>query len=216
MSNVSQRRTSQPSARLTSQRITLPWQTTRSCVSASGDGRKYFAHAASSFSRQSAISAGSLQLCHDGLQRGPRHLLLSEYLKQPPYTGRCAGSPAVRLYVELMKVAGDVFARILECDPLLSEPASECRGTAKYPTSTMFRVPLLNKCCSQEVHVGPDHSLAQARAGPFEGLVVTCRLDRRKCAVGRKISDAQMKGVNIVTRDKFHGEWNYAIVPSSP
>jgi transposase len=44
------------------------------------------------------------------------------------------------------------------------------------------------------------------------GLRVNCRLDRRKYAVGRKISDEEMKRVNIV-KDKFHGEWNYTIVP---
>jgi len=46
------------------------------------------------------------------------------------------------------------------------------------------------------------------------GLRVTCRLDRRKYAVGRKISDEEMKRVNVV-QDKFHGEWNYTIVPAS-
>jgi len=46
------------------------------------------------------------------------------------------------------------------------------------------------------------------------GLLVTCRLDRRKYAVGRKISDEEMKRVKIV-KDKFHGEWNYAIRPTS-
>ena len=46
------------------------------------------------------------------------------------------------------------------------------------------------------------------------GLMVTCRLDRRKYAVGRKISDEEMKRVKIV-EDKFHGEWNYTIVPTS-
>jgi hypothetical protein len=46
------------------------------------------------------------------------------------------------------------------------------------------------------------------------GLKVTCRLDRRKYAVGRKISDEEMKGVKIV-KDKFHGEWNYTILPAS-
>ena len=46
------------------------------------------------------------------------------------------------------------------------------------------------------------------------GLVVTCRLDRRKYAVGRKISDEQMSHVNLV-EDKFHGEWNYTIRPAS-
>ena len=45
------------------------------------------------------------------------------------------------------------------------------------------------------------------------GLSVTCKLDRRKYAVGRKISDARMKHVNM-TKDKFHGEWNYTILPA--
>ena len=53
-----------------------------------------------------------------------------------------------------------------------------------------------------------------AKTTTAKGLVVTCRLDRHKYAVGRKISDEEMKRVNIV-RDKFHGEWNYTIVPAS-
>ena len=46
------------------------------------------------------------------------------------------------------------------------------------------------------------------------GLQVTCRLDRRKYAVGRKISDDEMKRVKI-RKEKFHGEWNYTIFPAS-
>ncbi|HUP60360.1 MAG TPA: hypothetical protein VNA69_24835, partial [Thermoanaerobaculia bacterium] len=34
----------------------------------------------------------------------------------------------------------------------------------------------------------------------------------RKYAVGKKISDAEMKALKIV-KDKFHGEWNYTIHP---
>lgn len=44
------------------------------------------------------------------------------------------------------------------------------------------------------------------------GLQVTCTLDRRKYAVGKKVSDAEMKALRIV-KDKFHGEWNYTIRP---
>jgi transposase len=47
------------------------------------------------------------------------------------------------------------------------------------------------------------------------GLRVTCRLDRRKYAVGQKVSDADMKRIQIV-QDAFHGEWNYTIFPSQP
>ena len=45
------------------------------------------------------------------------------------------------------------------------------------------------------------------------GLRVTCTLDRRKYAVGTKITNAEMKLIRIV-KDKFHGEWNYTIVPA--
>jgi hypothetical protein len=45
------------------------------------------------------------------------------------------------------------------------------------------------------------------------GLHVSCTLDRRKYKVGRKISEEEMQGVNI-KKDKFHGEWNYTILPT--
>ena len=50
------------------------------------------------------------------------------------------------------------------------------------------------------------------------GLKVTCRLDRRRYPVGRKVSDEEFTKVNLKT-DPFHGEWNYTIRPrrkSSP
>ena len=46
-----------------------------------------------------------------------------------------------------------------------------------------------------------------------KGLKVTCRLDRRKYAVGRKVTDAEFARINIRPH-AFHGEWNYAILPS--
>jgi hypothetical protein len=45
-----------------------------------------------------------------------------------------------------------------------------------------------------------------------KGLKVTCRLDRRQYPTGRKVSDAEMKLVNL-RPDKFHGDWNYVIRP---
>ena len=45
-----------------------------------------------------------------------------------------------------------------------------------------------------------------------KGLKVTCRLDRRKYPTGCKVTDEEMKHVNI-KRNKFHGEWNYVISP---
>lgn len=51
-----------------------------------------------------------------------------------------------------------------------------------------------------------------ARTTTAKGLKVTCRLDRRKYPTGRKITDEEMKRINI-ERNKFHGEWNYVIKP---
>jgi hypothetical protein len=47
-----------------------------------------------------------------------------------------------------------------------------------------------------------------------KGLMVTCRLDRRKYPTGRKVTAEEMKQVNIYP-EKFHGEWNYVIKPHS-
>src|SRR3990172_6427041 len=51
-----------------------------------------------------------------------------------------------------------------------------------------------------------------ARTTTAKGLKVTCRLDRRKYPTGRKVSDEQMKRLNV-ERNKFHGDWNYVIRP---
>ena len=45
-----------------------------------------------------------------------------------------------------------------------------------------------------------------------KGLTVTCRLDRRKYATGRKVTSDEMKQVNLHPAT-FHGEWNYVITP---
>ena len=44
------------------------------------------------------------------------------------------------------------------------------------------------------------------------GLNVRARLDRRKYATGLSVSAAVMDNLNI-TRARFHGEWNYAVMP---
>ena len=46
-----------------------------------------------------------------------------------------------------------------------------------------------------------------------KGLKVTCRLDHRKYPVGRKITNDEFAQINLKP-DKFHGEWNYTILPS--
>jgi transposase len=53
-----------------------------------------------------------------------------------------------------------------------------------------------------------------AKTTTAQGLKVTCRLDRSKYPTGRKITAKEMKGLNL-TRDKFHGEWNYTIAPKA-
>ena len=53
-----------------------------------------------------------------------------------------------------------------------------------------------------------------ARTTTAAGLKVVCRLDRRKYATGRKMTDAEMKTV-CLERNRFHGDWNYVIKPRS-
>ena len=51
-----------------------------------------------------------------------------------------------------------------------------------------------------------------AKTTTAKGLKVICKLDHRKYPTGRKVTDAEMKQVNM-ERDNFHGEWNYVIKP---
>src|SRR5712691_4690929 len=51
-----------------------------------------------------------------------------------------------------------------------------------------------------------------ARTTTAKGLQVICRLDRRRYATGRRISDDEMKSINL-ERHRFHGDWNYIIRP---
>jgi hypothetical protein len=53
-----------------------------------------------------------------------------------------------------------------------------------------------------------------SRTTTAKGLQVTCRLDRRKYPTGRKLTDEEIKRVNL-KQNKFHGEWNYTIHPST-
>jgi len=45
-----------------------------------------------------------------------------------------------------------------------------------------------------------------------KGLTVTCRLDRRRYSIGRKVTEKEMATIKI-TPLCFHGEWNYVIHP---
>jgi len=46
-----------------------------------------------------------------------------------------------------------------------------------------------------------------------EGLEVHCSLDENEYKKGRKISDHEMDNIRL-RRNKFHGDWNYEILPS--
>ena len=52
-----------------------------------------------------------------------------------------------------------------------------------------------------------------AKTTTAKGLKVTCRLDRRAYPTGRRVSNAEMKRINLQP-NKFHGEWNYVIRPN--
>ena len=53
-----------------------------------------------------------------------------------------------------------------------------------------------------------------AKTTTSAGLKVSCRLDRRRYPIGRKISDAEWAKINL-RRNEFHGDWNYTILPRS-
>jgi len=53
-----------------------------------------------------------------------------------------------------------------------------------------------------------------ARTTTAKGLKVTCKLDRRKYPTGRRVSNEEMKQINV-ERNKFHGDWNYVIRPKA-
>lgn len=54
-----------------------------------------------------------------------------------------------------------------------------------------------------------------AKTNTAKGLKVIWKLDRRKYPTGCKVTDAEMRQVNM-RRNKFHGEWNYVIKPKQP
>ena len=46
------------------------------------------------------------------------------------------------------------------------------------------------------------------------GLAVKSKLDTNLYPTGLKVSDQQMAGLQL-KRDKFHGDWNYSLLPKS-
>ena len=46
------------------------------------------------------------------------------------------------------------------------------------------------------------------------GLTVRCELDTRRYPKGISVTDQEMAAINI-SRDDFHGDWNYTIRPNN-
>lgn len=44
------------------------------------------------------------------------------------------------------------------------------------------------------------------------GLVVRAKLDKRRYPTGKRVSDKEMRALNV-EKDRFHGDWNYTISP---
>jgi hypothetical protein len=51
-----------------------------------------------------------------------------------------------------------------------------------------------------------------SRTTTTAGLEVSCRLDRRRYPLGRKVTEEEWAKINLM-RDDFHGDWNYTIRP---
>ena len=45
------------------------------------------------------------------------------------------------------------------------------------------------------------------------GLTIEASLDSKEYPTGIRVSDKEIKAINLV-KDDFHGEWNYSIAPS--
>ena len=50
--------------------------------------------------------------------------------------------------------------------------------------------------------------------GPSEGLRIESELDTNSYPKGIKVSDEELAGVRL-RRAKFHGDWNYTILPGN-
>jgi hypothetical protein len=46
-----------------------------------------------------------------------------------------------------------------------------------------------------------------------KGLEIKCELDHKSYARGKKVTDKELSAINL-SRDDFHGDWNYSIRPT--
>lgn len=126
-------------------------------------------------------------------------------------TADCGGSNGyrVRLWkVELQKLANETGLRIgvSHLPPGTSKWNKIEHRLFSFITQNWRGKPLI----SHEVIV----NLIAATA-TRSGLRVRCEIDRNTYEKGIKVRDEELAAVNL-TRDAFHGEWNYAIAPCEP
>jgi hypothetical protein len=123
-------------------------------------------------------------------------------------TADCGGSNGYRLRlwkVELQKLSDEICLPISVCHlpPGTSKWNKVEHRLFSFITQNRRGKPLL----THQVIV---NLIAGTRTDT--GLTVQCRLDNRQYAKGRQVTDAELDACNI-TRDDFHGEWNYTIHP---
>jgi hypothetical protein len=60
-------------------------------------------------------------------------------------------------------------------------------------------------------HAGVGHRIGSPRTST--GLTIQAELDTASYPKGVNVSDEELSKLNL-TRDEFHGEWNYSIAPN--
>jgi len=143
-----------------------------------------------------------------GWWRFEGHRLYSD--KELLITADAGGSNGTRLRLwklELQKLANDTGLSISVCHfpPGTSKWNKVEHRLFSFISSNWRGEPL----CDYETIVN-----LIARTTTAKGLKVTCRLDRRKYPTGRKVTEQEMRRVNL-ERSKFHGDWNYIIRPNA-
>lgn len=123
-------------------------------------------------------------------------------------TADCGGSNSYRVHlwkVELQKLANEIDLNITVCH---FPP-----GTSKWNKieHRLFSFISINWRGTPLVDYQTVVDLI-SRTKTSAGLSIKARLDKRKYKKGKKVTKAQLQALNV-TRDKFHGEWNYTIKP---
>ena len=123
-------------------------------------------------------------------------------------TADCGGSNSYRVHLwktELQKLANEQNLRISVCH---YPPGTSKWNKIEHRLFSFISINWRGKPLT-------DHKSVVdliARTKTSQGLTVKARLDRRKYTKGKRVSKVQLQALNI-SRDEFHGEWNYSIKP---